>query len=1083
MKSKTKLANRLLLSAALPLTLLTGAALAQEGDPAASEEVVAPPEETELVSLEDDASDEAAAVQDKVIVTGSRIRRSEVTNISPTVSVGAAEFDARGAVNVLDLLEEIPALTGSESIDDNQFSFGDSGVRRANLRGLGAFRSLTVVDNRRRAPTASSFFGRNSFDWNVLPQNMIERVDVLTGGASSIYGSDAVSGVINIILKDEMDGYEFGAVGSTFESGGYSNWSAYATGGWEGDRWNAIASVEYSGNSEYSTFEAGREGFRSWVPNEQPRLSWPHIDRVEQVIDPSAYYDSIPYYNVLDIWNQPFENVIPSFGTPWPFRGYHALDANGDVVLDENGNPDFPRWVFGERVPGEGEDWFIDGVGNPLVYDRGMGRFRAIDLGAGGLLNFWGCDATDGCEMRDQMYDTTYWSPTTRFNAYTKGTYALTDSIDLSAELIYAKTEAKSDIAPQLIRRNNNIFANKFLDTVDLTQPLAGDADLPTITGFGLNPLFTPALHNQLDALGETSFQIATYRLNDLGTRESTREQDYLALAFELDGELQNGWEWDATLDYGYAEYGTRTTGQAYGARFDNALDVVIDEATGQAVCRSAEARAAGCSPANLLDGLSVEAVDYIRAPDATFDFTSEMLQLTATLSGDSEDFFTLPAGPVSFATGLEWRYVENDRKLDEATVAGEGFAGSQLPDFSADNTVKEAFVEVVVPILADVPGARVLDFEGAYRLSEYEKGGSDILDTYKYGVRWAPVEGFTVRAIQARSIRAPHPSELSLPGSIGFIGYTDPCGTFSLSNNPDRVDDCLAWTGFTQAELDAFTGLNTGQDQTGGNPNLVPEVSDTLTIGFVLQPTFLDNFWLTVDYFDIEFENLIDQLGEQRILNECADRFSVDSQFCQLVDRDPVTREIQLVRDTFVNVNGTDIDGWDMQAGYRFGVQDALGGLQNLVGLVTTEDKSDRDLGEINLTFSGQYLEKDEFINIDGAVTDRAGGTFNPDVRLRGSLGYSYKDFRFFWSTNYIGATDTDASEPRWETNDIFYHDASISYYFDRGNDKWARLSAGINNVFDEGTRPHTWTYGGSQFDRLGGRGYYLSFSVPLGG
>jgi len=103
----------------------------------------------------------------------------------------------------------------------------------------------------------------------------------------------------------------------------------------------------------------------------------------------------------------------------------------------------------------------------------------------------------------------------------------------------------------------------------------------------------------------------------------------------------------------------------------------------------------------------------------------------------------------------------------------------------------------------------------------------------------------------------------------------------------------------------------------------------------------------------------------------------------------------------------------------------------------VTTEDKSGRDLGEINLTFSGQYLEKDEFIDNDGTVTDRARGTFNPDVRLRGSLGYSYKDFRFFWSTNYIGATDTEASEPRWETNDIFYHDASIRYYFDRGNDK----------------------------------------------
>ena len=1063
----SKSAKRLLLSVALPLTCSFFPALAQNVTTQVDEDA-----DVETVSVDEDDT----AVQDKVVVVGSKIRRAETANISPTVSVGADEFNARGAVNVLDLLEEIPALTGSESIDDNQFSFGDSGVRRANLRGLGAFRSLTVVDNRRRASTASSFFGRNSFDWNVLPQNMIERVDVLTGGASSIYGSDAVSGVININLKDEMDGYEVGGTGFGLKSGDYANWSAYATGGWEGDRWNAIASVEYAENSEYSTLEAGREGFRSWVPNEQPRLSWPHIDRVEQPIDASWPYDTIPFYNILDIYNQPYANAIPSFGTPWPFRGYHAIDATGEVVRDSEGNPDLPRWVFGERVPGEGEDWFIDGVGNPLVYDRGMGRFRAIDLGAGGLLNFWGCDASNGCEMREQAYDTTYWSPSSRFNGYLKGNYDLTDSIEFGAEFIYAKTKARSDIAPVFIRRNRNIFANKFLDTVDLTQADAGNADLPFVTGSGLNPLFTTALHDQLDALGETGFQVATYRLNELGTRESTREQDYVAIALTLDGQLENGWTWNATYDFGHAEYGTTTTGQAYADRFTNSLDVVIDDATGEAVCRSAAARAAGCSPSNLLDGLSPAAVNYLRAPDATFDFTSKFHQVTATLSGDSEDFFSLPAGPVAFATGLEWRNEENSRDVDAVSSAGEGFFGSELASFSVDNSVIEGFAEVIVPILSDVPGAKVLDFEGAYRLTEYEKGSSGTLDTYKYGIRWAPIEDITFRAIKSRSIRAPHPSELGLPGSIGFIGYTDPCGSAALGSTPERNDACLAWTGFTQTELDAFTGVNTGQDESGGNPNLEPEVSDTLTVGLVFQPRFIDGFWMTIVYFDIEFENLIDQLGEQTILNECADRFSPTSQFCQLVDRDPTTRQIQLVRDTFVNVNGTDIDGWDMQMGYQFG-------LQNAVNLIPYVGNSERDLGTINLSFSGQYLEKDEFIDIDGFIDDRAGDTFNPDVRLRGSFGYSYEDFRFFWSTNYVGATDTTASEPRWETNDIMYHDASVSYYFERGGNKWARLTAGIDNVFDEGTRPHTWTYGGSQFDRIGGRGFYVGFSVPLGG
>lgn len=1082
----TKMKSKILSAAAImPMAMVCGAAYAHDdaglhvsGERDQETQLAQAAQPSSILTAssgeESAAADSDAEIEDRVTVVGSRIRRGATTNISPTTSIGAAEFDARGAVNVLDLLEELPALTGSESIDDNQFSFGDSGVRRANLRGLGAFRTLTVVDNRRRGSTAGSFFGRNSFDWNVLPQNLISRVDILTGGASSIYGSDAVSGVINIVLEDEMDGFEVGGGGFWLGDNGNEQYTAYATGGRTGDRWSVIGSFEYAENTEYTLKQAGREGFNSWVPNQQPNYGWPHFDRIEQPIDPNAEYDSVPRFNILDVWNQPYDNVIPSFANPaWPFFGYQAIDANGDVVLDENGVPDLPRWVFGERIPGEGEDWWIDGVGNPTVYDPALGKFRAIDLGDAGLLNFWGCSARDGCEMRDQYYDTTYWSPTRRFNAYLKGKYDLTDTIEAGAEFIYARTEGSSDIGPNLIRRNNALFASKFLDVVDLTQADAGNADLPLVTGSGLNPLFPTALHDQLDDLGETGFQVATRRLNEFGTRLSKRKQDYFAFALTFDGELPNGWEWNVSYDLGYAEYTSTTTGQAFAAEFANARDIVIDGATGEAVCRSAEARAAGCAPADLLNGISPAAVSYIAAPDAKFSFSSTMHQVMATFTGDSEPYFSLPAGPVQFASGVEWRYEENTRDLDEATQTGTGFSGNLLPSFSVDNSVIEGFVEVVAPILADVPGVKALDFEGAYRLSAYDKGGSGVLETYKYGVRWAPIEDVTFRAVKSRSIRAPHPAELGLPGSIGSIGYTDPCANFALDDNPERRDDCAAWTGFTDAELDAFTGINTGQDLSGGNPDLEPEISDTLTVGMVLQPRFLDGFWLTIDYFDIEFDQLIAQLGEQRILNECAERFSTTSVFCQAVDRDPTTQQIQLVRDTWINVNGADIEGWDLQVGYQFDVADVF-------GFVSGNNESARDYGEININFNGQYLERDEFIDSDGIVTDNAGDTFNPDVRLRGNFGYAYKDFRFLWNVNYFGATDTDADEPRFETEDIAYHDASVTYYFKRG-DEYARLTFGVSNVFDKGTRPHTWTYGGSQFDRLGGRSYFANFSVPF--
>lgn len=1022
--------------------------------------------QTVLPESEDNAETTSG---ETIVVTGSRIRRPAESSISPVTTVSIQEMGDRGQINALDLVSELPALTNSETVSSNIGSFGDQGVRRANLRGLGAFRSLTVVDNRRRGTTSDSFFARQSFDWNVIPSFAIEQVGVLTGGASSTYGSDAVTGVINIKLMEEFDGVRAGGTVGFHDDYDYS--SAYVTAGTEVGNGNAYVHFEYGRTGELTYDQAGLQGYAGFYPNRVPGMRYNFIDRAPVPLDPNIPAGTtVPFFGVADAWNYWYPDALGSlWGIP-DARGYAPVDSNGNVVRDANGNVDFPRLVVGTPTWGGPTGTYLAGTANPIIYDRQLGKFRAVDLGSPGLINFWGCSIAGGCELR-QNVGQTLWSPSERYNAYARISQDLGSDIKGWLEVNYARTESSANLSANFIRRSDNIWNSNFLQIADLSRASATNPDLPVITGSGPNPVMTPQLRAQLNELGDSWIQVATRELTELGPRTSRREQDYFFASANLEGTLGNGWQWDVHYDFSTASYSLTSSGEASRQRFNNGLNLVIDQATGRAVCRSAAARAEGCVPIDLLNGISPEAVAYIRTTAMDKDSKNVAHYVSANLSGSSDPYFRLPAGPIRFAVGAEARYDKQSRDVSDTFVNGSGFFQSKMLPFTASNTVYEGYVEALVPLIHNTPLIEELTFEGAYRLTKYSKGAEDLQHTYKAGLRWVVTPGLDIRGVYARAIRAPSTSELSLPGSIGFIGYQDPCGPQGLSANPDRRQNCMAWLNFTSSELDAFDGLNSGNDLSAGNPNLKPEISNTYSAGVVFNPRFAPKLSITADYFDMQLDNLIAQLGESQILTRCADDYSPTSQFCQLIDRDPTTRRIQLVRDTFVNVNQQHLRGIDVNAMYNFPVNS----ITSLFG------GGEKDHGRLFLSVQGQYLFQDTFIDIDGVETEYAGRYYNPDLRIRGSISYSWKDLRLFWSTNYTGRTDRDQEEERFRTDAVTYHDFSLTYYLNTAPNKYLKTSFGVTNVFDNGPRPHTWTYRGSGFDRIIGRGFWASVAVPF--
>lgn len=690
---------------------------------------------------------------------------------------------------------------------------------------------------------------------------------------------------------------------------------------------------------------------------------------------------------------------------------------------------------------------FSSALGGTVIFDPDLNDFRLFDASNSprGIIDGSVSLGPDGGRAR--FFDTRI-APLRRNTAYVKTDYDLTENITLFGELMYAESEASDVIGPVF-----DVFST-FVSTD--------------------NPFMPDAVRQRLVAGGESGIFISREH-REFGTRGADLDRNFFATALGLEGKFENGWAWSATVERG--ETNTRNTNlnDRLDANWFEAIDAIADPATGEPICRDSDARDRGCVPVNVfgIGTISDAALDYVRVEEHTTETDTVQTLAQAVLTGD---LFELPAGTAKFAVGAEYREDELDFRPSFVWEEALGFFASQFSPVRETNDVTEGFAEVLVPVLSDLPGVESLELEAAYRYSDYQRAGG--VDTWKAGLVWSPVEDIRFRSTAAATVRAPALGELFDPGSRGAFGLSDPCDPLLLESGSNfRRANCIA-LGLDPVTFDPNTRRVTTLVFTTGNPELDVEEADTLTIGVVLQPRWVPEFRLAVDYYDIDLTGGISRIGPQQTLNNCVDLPSLDNQFCDFVDRD-ATGNIREVRDSYINVSGFRVRGIDFEASY-------IAQLDELFG-------SDRNWGNISVGLLGSRLSTNAFIDRDlvtGEETEfeGAGQSDLPEWRVNLNLRYQRGALDANWQTRYINSTVTnnEVEDPQEDLGEhyfvpsVTYHDMSLGYDTPWWN---THFRLGVNNVFDEGPRDHPFTSPGFlALDDIIGRFYYVRVSANFG-
>lgn len=568
------------------------------------------------------------------------------------------------------------------------------------------------------------------------------------------------------------------------------------------------------------------------------------------------------------------------------------------------------------------------------------------------------------------------------------------------------------------------------------------------------NPYMPQSMRELLVANDLTQVPLRKWWTNFPDMRE-IHDRENFTLTQGLNGDFAAGrFQWDAYWQYGRTSDRVQTTNAPYIPHWITARDAIMLD--GEIVCRDEAARAAGCVPFDIF-GQSTTPEQQAYATTTRNEFRRNSQELFgASLSGRA---FALPYGDVSFAIGAEHRK-ESLKTIDDPRTATD-LQFTVHPDIDASLKVSEIFGEIVIPVLRDLPFAQNLQIEGAYRYSDYNIYEST--NTWKAGAIWSPIDGLSLRAVRSYSVRTPNFGELYSPQNRSVTAsVNDPCFGDNYDMTPERAKNCAA--------LGIPTGLPEYWDTvvvySGGNTELEPETSDSLTIGAVFQPAFLPGFDVTVDYWDIDIENVITSYGVSTMENMCVDLPSMDNSFCPNVIRDPVTHKITQINTYSINASRMKARGVD------FGINYA------------------RPLGEgdLRLAFKGTWNIENIIDSTPGIATgilEYDGDYTTP--RFRGNLysAYSLGDFTVALNNQFIGASvvSQNWSSPEYlgDKNKVaakVYTNLSFQYDL---NDRY-RLGVGVNNLLDvkpTDTR-NVWNGGGGRYDTIG-RYFFGTLSLKM--
>ncbi len=880
-------------------------------------------------------SNQAAAEQrelenetEVIEITGSRIKRADTATTTPITSIDGDALRKTGALNINEALNKLPMLTpnlGDTSSNSDIKSNGFPGMSTQDLRGLGAERTLVLVNGRRHV---ASVPGTSIVDVSTIPMALVQRVEILTGGASSIYGADAIAGVINIVLKKEFEGTHF----------------------------RGLAGVSGEGDGQRLSFDItqGSQIFND-TANLVLNLSY-YKSRAIQASDRDYVNSNISY--------------LPN-----------PADPDGEI----DGVPNRTPQVFMRLYNQSDRNFFIKGVPHAVDPD---GSIRATELGPGGLQGdpiFYSA-YTDGGEYHGDYEYQRLMVPSERLNLNMTLQQEINHDVSLFVDAKFVDSRSESRTGPYAEYGGNHLP----MDYQFYTQEQRAEVER---TGNGLEyGGFFPELGE-----GGIDYKNKLYQL---------------VVGFE--GSVFDDYIWRVSAQHGQSKSKDTTVGDFYQDRWNAA----IGDAWGSYTCDQS------CTPINVFQPLTQAMIDYVSIGNHSSKSKLKQTVISASLTGDLAE---LSAGNLAFASGVEYRKEDSSRTPSDILQNGLGIDNMLEKPLSGGYNVAEIYSEVRVPLLKDALLAKSLSVEGAVRYADYSTAGGNT--SWSLGSDWQPIEDIKFRVSYAKAARAPNINEVYASESYSGEWIADPCSPWLYNENSQREANCASLN-IDPENIPYWTWASKNNK---GNPDLKVEVAKTMTLGAIIEPRVIENFNITLDYWDVKLEKQIDSFPLRTVVYGCVDSANTENIFCDYVTRNDLGM-IELVTLSQLNLAKHDVRGLDIEANYLY------------------------DLGESGQlrfnTLWSKLIERRLQSSELTAAENTVGGMAFPEWRGNISLSYQYGDFSTSFTSRYVGSQKTDLNtteEDRYpnETGDIWYSDLTMSYWL---NDR-TNVNLAINNIFNKGT------------------------------
>lgn len=929
---------------------------------------------------------DAAPIQD-VIVTGSRVARPNLVSPNPVTQLSAEDIAQTGLQSTGQILNQLPQTSNTQVGENNNRYVNGAGLQAINLRGLGAYRTLTLVDGRRHVGSLSGVNnsgGTSEVDTAIIPPLLIDHIDVVTGGSSAAYGADAVAGVVNFVMKKNYEGGEITVQQGQATEGGQSTFNV-----------DAIIGTNFADNRGNITVAAD---FQNQAAIRSDQRDYATNQTIWGTNPTGGQPDFVTYHNVRS--SVYAADYAPTIATSLP--GHKAFSQ---VLLpDGSGLTGFDR---GTAVPGVANVSQGNADGYNVTNFRNLqppNNRKIIDT----IINYK--IAEDVGPINDINFFADLKYADSRGGPFANGTQTTPTSLSASIPIPVTNAYIPADLANQLRGYTGSVL--------------------------GAVPGSIASLYNNNYA-GPT-FAIRKITA-DWALRTSQYEYQYYRSVVGFDGHIFDRFKYEV-----YYDYGQNTTDFLNNDRLTQNLTNAFDTVSVGGVVRCASSIAFpsnGCVPVNpfRVGPLTQAQYNYLYTTTHEHDQLAQH-DWAANVNGDLLHYATPFSGvvaPLGIAFGGEYREEDTNSQPDPlqkavpGTIAGNN-AGTR--DTVGGFKTREFYAEANVPILRELPFAKAVDFDGAIRFQSYTTTGDDF--TWNARGTWAVTDDFKIRGGFAKAVRAPNGDELYSSGGQSFIQIADPCGGV---NGANRAFGNAATRAITCAGVPLYTVLNSASSSNiSGNPNLTAETSQNAQIGGVFTPRFIPGLTASVDYFSFLIKNSITTTDANTVVDQCYDK-NVSS-YCSFLSRNG-DGSLNVVQTPYVNAGKESLKGVDFSLNYILPLSD--------YGVRPFGDDAILDFGFDASWIINHTLILDK--NNPSTSQYLAGSLGFPRVKANIKIGYSGGPFAISAVTRYVGEQNINVvgdGLPTYDNNQVapqVYEDIYIRY-----NWKRFAFFAGINNLFD---------------------------------